>query len=124
VIHTPLLSTTMKSMMYLAKCLLVASGLLATLVSSADLLFVAGYDLYAATQALAVGFTIDTVTTAVFETMSTAQFSTYRAIVIADNRGRLGASMFDFMDRSKASWSPAIKGDIVMIGQLVLCVLL
>jgi len=116
---TPIPTTTMKFMVHLAKCLLAASWLLAMLVSSADLLFVVGYDRYAATQALAALYTIDTVTTAVFETMTTAQFSTYRAIIIADNTGTLGAQMFAFLDRSKARWSPAIRGNIVMIGSSV-----
>merc|ERR1712093_578011 len=85
-------------------------ALLATLVSSADLLFVAGYDLYAATQALAVGFTIDTVTTAVFETSSTPQYNVTALIAVIL---RCSSCSGDFPGKVRiASIKPSCSGDM------------
>lgn len=50
-----------------------------------------------------------------WRSMTTADFAQYKAIVLADpNCGNL--SMIDFLEDTKTVWSPAVTGNIILIG--------
>lgn len=57
-------------------------------------------------------------TIATFETMTTAQFAQYEALLInpwGNNEAAL-SPFLDFFTRTKAVWGPAIKGNVVLVG--------
>lgn len=96
--------------------LAIAAGLAGTAVQAADLLFVDTL-LYAeyiqATSAL--GFSADIVSQTDFQAMTSADFAQYKAIIISDpDCGQLPS--IQFLDDSKANWSPAITGNMIIIG--------
>jgi len=67
-----------------------------------------------ATAASALGFTVDVVDAATWSAMSTAQFDSYRAIILGDptcSSGYLGAA-----EANVATWSPVIDGNVVING--------
>ncbi|KAI3399265.1 hypothetical protein diail_7428 [Diaporthe ilicicola] len=94
--------------LFVALCLTVG-------VFSADLLMVDTLKAEEYVQAMAAGFTIDVVNTAGFNSMTTAQFSAYRAIVIGDPYcGSIDE--IAFLETNKDVWSSAVTGNIVLIG--------
>ncbi|KAF1987513.1 hypothetical protein K402DRAFT_453591 [Aulographum hederae CBS 113979] len=79
-----------------------------------DLLFVSGLTAVEYIESVP-GYTIKTVTTAQWATMTTAEFASYKALVIGDPYcGYL--SDIQFLEDSKDAWSPAVQGNIVLIG--------
>ncbi|KAN0107877.1 hypothetical protein V8E51_007619 [Hyaloscypha variabilis] len=95
-------------------------GLMAGLAASAaaeDLLFVDTfqYDEYIeATTTL--GYTAKVVTEAEWNTMTSADFAAFKAIVIADPDCAVDPTDLDFLASSNSVWGPAVQGNIVLIG--------
>jgi hypothetical protein len=95
-------------------------GLMAGLAASAaaeDLLFVDTfqYDEYIeATTTL--GYTAKVVTEAQWNTMTSADFAAFKAIVIADPDCALDPTDLGFLASSNSVWGPAVQGNIVLIG--------
>lgn len=98
--------------LYVALCF--AAG-----VFSADLLMIDTLKAEEYNRAIAAGFSVDVVTKAVFNSMTTEQFSAYRAIVIGDPYCS-GISNIAFLDTNRNVWSSAITGNIVLIGRTAL----
>jgi len=81
-----------------------------------DLLFVTTVDYNEFDEAEALGYTTKTVTPTEWAAMTTEDFSKFKAIVIGDpNCGSL--SQIDFLEETKAVWSPAVTGNIILIGK-------
>jgi len=98
-----------------------AFGLLATLAATVaaqgeDLLFVDTllYDEY--DRAIALGYTAKVVTKAEWRAMTTEDFAQYKAIVLSDPDCSLDVASIDFAEETKDIWSPAVLGNIVVLG--------
>jgi hypothetical protein len=94
-------------------------GLLAGLAASAlggDLLFVEPLQGQEYTEASSLGFTPDYITQEQWLAMTTAQFAAYKAIILADNDGDGDLSDIQFLENSTAVWSPAVTGNMILIG--------
>ncbi|KAF2676428.1 hypothetical protein K458DRAFT_437312 [Lentithecium fluviatile CBS 122367] len=88
---------------------------LATSTVAQDLLFVEGLDYDEYDEAVAMGFTTKTVTEDEWAAMTTEDFSKFKAIVIPDpNCGSVGN--IKFLEDSRDTWSPAVTGNIILIG--------
>lgn len=96
--------------------------LLASLAASAiaqDLLFLEGFQYKEYDEAVALGISTKTVTEAEWAAMTTADFAKFKALVIPDPRcGSVGS--VKFLEDSKDVWSPAITGNIILIGMVVM----
>jgi hypothetical protein len=95
---------------------LVAS--LAAFTVAEDLLFMTNFQSYEYTEATsaALGFTAKVVTEAQWMAMSTSDFAAFKAIIIADNDCDRDLLDLDFFNKTKATWSPAVTGNIILIG--------
>lgn len=98
----------------------VVAGLMTSVVA-VDLLFVSDFVSWRS-RADPLGKTVETVSTAVFEGMTTEQFATYGAIIISDRTNGQGGcattrTELEFLNRAKTSWAPAIKGNILILGK-------
>ncbi|ORX92361.1 hypothetical protein BCR34DRAFT_670044 [Clohesyomyces aquaticus] len=93
-------------------------GLLASLAASAvaqDLLFLEGLQYNEYDEAVALGFSTKLVTEAEWAAMTTADFAKFKAIVVPDpSCGSVGT--IKFLEDSKSVWSPAVTGNIILIG--------
>ncbi|KAH8757383.1 hypothetical protein F5883DRAFT_620167 [Diaporthe sp. PMI_573] len=95
----------------------LASAGLASIVAAEDLLF---YSTMTDTQeyiraTTVLGLTAHVATPEEWNSYTTADFEKYKAIVIPDPT--CGAvNTIDFFDLTKAVWSPAVKGNIILIG--------
>ena len=96
-------------------------GLLASLLAFAiaeDVLFVDTFEYDEYTEATTtLGLTAKVVTVAEWQTMSTADFAAYKAIVLADPDCSSDPTVVSFLSDTKATWGPAIQGNIVLIGK-------
>jgi hypothetical protein len=98
----------------------IAIGFLAGLAASAlaeDLLFIEtlqGQEYIEATTTL--GFTAKVVTEAQWQAMGTNDFAAFKAIILADNYGDSDLSDIQFLEDTKAIWSPAVTGNMIIIG--------
>jgi hypothetical protein len=91
----------------------LAAGLSATVLG--DLLFHESLTYKEYDEAVALGYTVKTVTDAQWKALTTAEFAEYEAIVIADpNCGSV--SQIEFLEESKSVWSPAVTGNVILIG--------
>jgi hypothetical protein len=95
--------------------LAILAGL--TPVLAEDLLFLDTLVGKAQAEAIALGYTVKTVTEAVWRTMTTADFALYKAIIIPDHNCRTSLTSIQVIDDTKAIWSPAVLGNIVVIGE-------
>ncbi|KAF2796668.1 hypothetical protein K505DRAFT_237150, partial [Melanomma pulvis-pyrius CBS 109.77] len=96
--------------------------LLASLAASAiaqDLLFLEGFQYKEYDEAVALGISTKTVTEAEWAAMTTADFAKFKALVIPDPRCG-SVSSVKFLEDSKDVWSPAITGNIILIGMVVM----
>lgn len=90
-------------------------GGLATSALAQDLLFLEGLDYEEYDEAVALGFTTKTVTEAEWAAMTTEDFAKFKAIVVPDpNCGSV--STIKFLEDSRDAWSPAVTGNIILIG--------
>lgn len=69
-------------------------------------------------QATLAGFTFDLVSTAKFNSMTTEEFSVYKAILIGDPGCTGQFSNLAFLETNKTAWSSAITGNIVLLGMI------
>ncbi|KAF2264060.1 hypothetical protein CC78DRAFT_253952 [Lojkania enalia] len=93
-------------------------GLLAGFAASAvaqDLLFLEGLDYNEYDEAVALGFSTQTVTEEEWAAMTTADFAKFKAIVIPDPSCG-SVSRIKFLEDSRDAWSPAVTGNIILIG--------
>jgi hypothetical protein len=81
-----------------------------------DLLFVSGLTGLEITEATTLGFTTKTVTVAEWNSMITADFAAFKAIIIADNFGNSDPNDIQFLEDTSTVWGPAIKGNIMVFG--------
>ena len=63
-----------------------------------------------------LGLTVDIVTPAQWGAMTTEQFRAYKAIVLADPTCVVGTAPIAAAVANKATWGPAINGNIILIG--------
>lgn len=90
---------------------------LATFVAAEDLLFVSNFQYSEYSEATTtLGYTAKVVTEDEWRTMTTAEFSSYKAIILSDPSCLGDASTISFLDDTKAVWSPAIAGNMILIG--------
>jgi anthranilate/para-aminobenzoate synthase component II len=86
-----------------------------TLISAKDLLFLTTMADEELTQSVALGFTSDVVTEAQWLAMTISDFMAYRAIIIPGPPCGSEANL-DILDTTKSIWSPAITGNIIILG--------
>jgi cysteine-rich repeat protein len=94
-------------------------GLIGGLVASAtaeDLLFLEGFQYREYDEAVALGYTVKTVTEAEWAALTTADFAEFKAIIIPDPACQSSPASIKFLDDSKDAWSPAVTGNIILIG--------
>ncbi|CAN8104953.1 unnamed protein product [Discula destructiva] len=94
----------------------LAVASLATWAVAEDLLFYNDMTYQEYTQATtALGLTAHVATPGEWNSYTTADFQKYKAIIIPDpDCGSL--EDIDFLDATKAAWSPAVLGNIILIG--------
>lgn len=92
----------------------------ATLIGSVwaeDLLFVDTLKYREYTEAVGpLGFTAKVVSIDTWKTMTTADFAKFKAIIISDPNCVYNTNPIKFLEETKATWSPAVTGNIVLIG--------
>jgi len=82
-----------------------------------DLLFVDTFQWDEYTEATTtLGYTAKVVTEAQWNSMTTADFAAFKAIVIADPDCATDPTQLDFLATSNSVWGPAVEGNIVLIG--------
>ncbi|KAH0555803.1 hypothetical protein GP486_006253 [Trichoglossum hirsutum] len=92
-----------------------AALLLPALAAAEDLLFIDSLEFSEYSEAIGtLGMTAKAVSEADWRAMSTADFAAFKAIVIADPSCG-GLSQIQFLDDTKATWSPAVLGNMVLI---------
>jgi|SRR5579862_5143902 len=64
-----------------------------------------------------LGLTAKVVTDAEWRAMSTADFAQFKAIIIGDSASD-DQTLIQFLDDTKATWSPAVQGNMLIIGKL------
>lgn len=92
------------------------AGLAASALAE-DLLFMEtlqGQEYIEATTTL--GFTVKVITDAQWRAMGTTDFAAFKAIILADNYGDSDLSDIQFLEDTKAVWSPAVTGNMILIG--------
>jgi cysteine-rich repeat protein len=88
---------------------------LAACVVAEDLLFIDSLQDKEYDEAIALGYTAKVVTETEWRAMTTADFAAFKAIVISDPEcGDI--SQIKFLEDTKAVWSPAILGNMILIG--------
>lgn len=80
-----------------------------------DLLFYDGMDYREHDEAVELGYSTKIATKAEWDAMTTEDFSKFRAIVIPDPRCG-SVSRIKFLEDTKDKWSPAVTGNIILIG--------
>ncbi|KAH8896575.1 hypothetical protein GQ53DRAFT_889812 [Thozetella sp. PMI_491] len=89
----------------------------AALVLAEDLLFIDSLEYVEYSEATTkLGYSAKVVTEAEWRAMTTADFAKFKAIVISDPYCGGSTAEIQFLDDTKAVWSPAIGGNIVLIG--------
>ncbi len=68
-----------------------------------------------AVQAAALGFTVDVVSDAQWAAKSTADFASYRAIILGD-RSCEGVKLLAAAEANKDVWGPAVTGSVIVVG--------
>jgi hypothetical protein len=90
---------------------------LAAAVAAEDLLFVDQFLFQEYTDATGpLGFTAKVVTEIEWAAMTTVDFTKFKAIIMSDPSCGGGTDSIKFLDDSKAVWSPAITGNMILIG--------
>lgn len=91
------------------------TGLAVTALAE-DLLFIDTLQGEEFSQATTLGFTAKVVTETQWRGMVTTDFAAFKAIIVADNFGDSSIADIQFLDDTKAVWSPAVTGNIILIG--------
>lgn len=88
-------------------------------VLSADVLMVDTLAIdEARNSAAAAGLTVDVVTAAVFNSMTTQDFSAYKALVFGEPYCNSDINTLSFLEVNKDAWSSAVTGNIVLLGMV------
>jgi hypothetical protein len=95
---------------------LCASALAGTALAQ-DLLFIQGFTGLEEGLARGLGYTTRIVTEAEFSALTTAQIASYKAMIVGDPSCSNQVITGGLFNRQKAIWSPAISGNIVLIGK-------
>lgn len=82
-----------------------------------DLLFVDSHVGLERDLAQGMGFSTKTVSQGEWDSMTTDEFSKFKAIIVADPFCSADPSDIAFASRNKATWSPAILGNIIVTGK-------
>jgi hypothetical protein len=91
---------------------------LAYRVVAEDLLFMNTLQFDEYTEATTkLGMTAKVVTDAEWRAMTTEEFADYKAIIIGDSASD-DLGLIQFLDDTKTTWSPAVQGNILLIGKL------
>lgn len=100
-----------------------AAALLLAPALAEDLLFIDSLEFQEYNEAITtLGMTAKAVSESEWRAMTTADFAKYKAIVIADpSCGSL--SDIQFLDDTKTVWSPAVLGNMILIGMCALALL-
>lgn len=69
-----------------------------------------------ATKATALGFSVEVVDDAAWAAKSTADFATYKAIILGDPNCVTNTGPVSAAEANKAVWGPAITGNVIVIG--------
>jgi hypothetical protein len=97
--------------------ILAGLGLVASTVAE-DLLFIDSLKGQEYNEASATdGFTVKAVTPAQWSAMTTMEFAAYKAIIFADQYGGADAATLQLIEDTKAVWSPAVTGNMIIIGK-------
>ncbi|KAF2188621.1 hypothetical protein K469DRAFT_565724 [Zopfia rhizophila CBS 207.26] len=91
------------------------AGLAASTIAQ-DLLFLENLDYKEYDEAVALGFSTKTVTEAEWASMTTEDFAKFKAIVIPDPNCVRNVNRIQFLEDTKSVWSPAVTGNIILIG--------
>jgi hypothetical protein len=71
---------------------------------------------FEAQQAASLGLTVDVVNAATWSSMSTAQFASYRAIVLGDRNCVADPSPVAPAEANRVVWSAAVTGNVIVVG--------
>lgn len=90
---------------------------LAASVLAEDLLFVDVFEYEEYNEAITtLGMTAKVVTETDWRAMTTADFASYKAIVLADPSCSGDPTILQFLVDTKNVWGPAVEGNMVLIG--------
>jgi hypothetical protein len=95
---------------------LSAFSALLSAVLAEDLLFVETLVGLEESEATSLGFSTKVVTEAQWRAMSTSDFQAFKAIIIGDDFGSQDLSLIQFLTDTKATWGPAVQGNIIIHG--------
>ena len=94
------------------------AAVLAAKAAAEDLLFINTLQGVEMQRAINMGFTVKVVDQNEWRSMTTADFAKFKAIILADDGAGGGtAAALQFADDTKAIWSPAVLGNVVLIGK-------
>lgn len=97
-------------------------GLVASMVASIlaeDLLFVDVFEFQEYNEAITtLGMTTKVVTETEWRAMTTTDFASYKAIVLADPSCSSDLTSLEFLVDTKNVWGPAVEGNMILIGKL------
>ena len=102
--------------------LILAAGSISAAAASADKVLFFGPSVFGgaanveAQQAAAQGFQVDVVDASTWSSMTTAQFASYRAIVISDNHDSGEVSDLAAAEANAGVWGPAVTGNVIATG--------
>src|SRR5262245_8516734 len=71
---------------------------------------------FEATKAAGLGFTVVIVTAAQWSAMTTAEFASYRALILGDPTCVVGTAPIAAAEANRAVWSPAVDGNVIIVG--------
>lgn len=95
---------------------LASTAVLAFSVAAEDLLFKDTLVGLEQAEAESLGFTTKVVDDATWRSMTTAQFASYKAIIIGDDFGSSDQTLIQFLVDTKNTWGPAVTGNMIIHG--------
>lgn len=63
-----------------------------------------------------LGVTVDIISGAVWDTMTTADFAEYRALIVPDANRSARSTYLTQLENSRTDWSPAVNGNMIIVG--------
>ena len=95
---------------------LAAAAATLTVAMAEDLLFCDPMTGESVSEAQSLGFTTKIVNAATWNSMTTADFAAFKALIIDDNYGDSNQADLQFLIDTKNAWGPAITGNIILNG--------
>jgi hypothetical protein len=97
--------------------ILAGLGLISSTIAE-DILFLDALQGHEVNEASATdGFTVKVVSPSAWSSMTTNDFAAFKAIVFADEFGGADPTALQLIEDTKAVWSPAITGNMIIIGK-------